>query len=186
MVEAINCLIGPAISILISLFKRIKCPKIQAVVIPKFSGKTSFINTVNSNELLLLDLEANVKLTMTADEQAQLDKLTGQSFNLHYFPICKAYLNDIIKKNPGKSFVVFVSSIDLAKYCQIKSIHSFVPCSELSDRIKQNLGEHMQKAFDNCKNDILVKLKPNQLHVFSSWENLAQQLCAKFNLVSKL
>ncbi len=185
--ESLSCVIGPAFGVFKFLFKRIKCPQIVAVCVPRFSGKSTFINSVSSNEYLLLDLEANVKLVMTDEERNQLQSLQGNpSYDLHYKPIAKKYLDRIREEHKGKSILIFVSSLELAEYCGIKKVFTYVPSQTLSDQIKTQLNGENQRIFETCKNQLMCQLKPKQLNTFDTFLNLASQLKDKFKLVSKL
>jgi hypothetical protein len=185
-VESLACLVGPVIALL-KAFGKVKCPHMAGVVIPRYAGKTTFTQSITSNDYLILDLEENVKMMMSENEKAQLLSLQGSpSFNLHYYPLCLKYLDEIRANHKGKSIIVFLSSLELAQYCKIKTLHTYIPCSKLCDEIKARLGQDAQKVFETCKNDLLVKLKPKQLNVYSSFEQLTDFLCAKFKLVSKL
>jgi hypothetical protein len=186
-IENLGCLISPVILILSKLFKNVKCPQVVAVVVPRFGGKSNFIQSVSSNDYLLLDLEENVKMMMSDNEKAQLESLQGSnSFNLHYFPLVNKYLKSVIADHPNKNILVFVSSLDLAKYCGIKTIQAFVPSSSLCDSIKGSLAGDVQRLFDASKNDLLVKLKPKQLNVYNSWTQLNELISDKFHLTSRL
>lgn len=185
--EFLTCVVSPVLFLMGKMCKNIKCPKVVAVVVPRFGGKSTFIQSVSSNNYLLLDLEENVKMMMTDSEKSQIESLQGSnSFNLHYYPLVKKYLKSIVLDHPNKNIVVFVSSLDLAKYCEIKTINAFVPSSNLCDTIKAGLSGEAQKLFDTSKNDLLVKLKPKQLNVYDSWLKLGELLSDKFDLTSKL
>lgn len=186
-IEALSCLVGPVIGLVKLVFKKSKCPQIVAVCVPRFSGKSTFINSVSSNDYLLLDLEANVKLVMTDEEKTQLQSLQGNpSYDLHYKPIAKKYLDKIREEHKGKSIIVFVSSLELCKYCGIKKVHTFIPSQSLTEQIKGQANGENQRAFEACRNQLLCQLKPKQLNTYDTFLNLAQQLKDKFNLVSKL
>lgn len=187
VIENLACIATPILLGLSKIFKSVKCNHLVAVVVPRFGGKSSFIQSVSSNNYLLLDLEENVKMMMSDNERLQLESLQGSnSFNLHYFPLVNKYLKDIVENHPNKNILVFVSSLDLAKYCKIKTVNAFVPSSNLCDSIKAGLTGELQKLFDASKNDLLVRLKPKQLNVYNSWEQLSELLSDRFGLTSKL
>ena len=127
------CIILPLVKGFYNMLKKVKCAGISGVCAPHHSGKSHFINSVVSKKYALLDLEENVRLLMSAEEKAILNNMSeSSSKELHYFPLCKKYLEQIKKDHRGKKLIVFSSNYDLLVYCGIVDILTYVPNNSLS------------------------------------------------------
>ena len=164
----------------------VKCGQMIAIVIPRFSGKSTFINSVNSTNYLLLDLEENVTLEMTDAERAKLGGLVGNaSYNLHYFPICRDYLKKIRDNHKNKAILVFCSDMELVKYLGIPKVYAYAPSNQLSERIKTNLPEAERAKYDQSRLELLIHNKEKMIS-FNDFNTLTQSVINKFHLTMKL
>lgn len=182
------CIVAPLAHILFKLFKKVKCGgPMVGICAPHYSGKSYFINSVNSKKYALLDLEANIDLHMTADERNLLKNLNSEnsSRNLHYFPIAKRYLDEIKKNHKGKKILVFSSNYELLEYCGIKYILSYVPSNSLSDNIKLNLDEQAKMIFDSNRVDLMLKAG-KKLISYNNFDDFNKDIINKFKLQIKL
>lgn len=180
------CVIMPILKATYNILKKIKCSNTIGICAPYYSGKSYFINSVMSKKYALLDLEANVELHMTKEEKDLLTNLgENSSKDLHYFPICKKYLEQIKKNHKGKKLLVFSSNNELLKYCGIYEIFNFVPSNSLADNIKLNLTEQQKKEFEANRIALMLKAS-NKVISFNSFDDFGKELVNKFKLQMKL
>lgn len=181
------CLIRPVLSVLSKFIKSIRCHQLVAIVSHHKAGKSHFINSIQSKDWLILDLEENVKMNLTENEKVHLNKFIGNSsFNIHYYPKCREYLDDVEKNHKNKNIIVFCSDYDLVKYLKIKTVYCFAPSNNLSEMIKNNIQDE-----DELKNYNENRLKVildagSKLITFNSFDEFSQKLISKFKLQQKL
>lgn len=182
----LSCFLAPLAKLIWSGIKKIKCPQDVAIVAPHYSGKSFFVNSVSSKKFALLDLEENVRLHLSKEEKELLASLNNNSsYNLHYFPVVKKYLQQIKKDHKGKNLIIFSSNYELLEFCGIKNIMSFVPSNELSNNIKLTLDEDKKKQFDSSRVDLMLKAGDNLIS-FNSFDDFGKQIINKFKLQAKL
>lgn len=166
-----------------------KKDKISAVVIPRYCGKSSFINEVSSEKYLLFDLEANVNFKMTDNERNQLESMkANSSYRLHYYPICKKYFEEVKINHKDKNIIIFCSDVDLVHYCGINNIHAFVPSSKFCKDVKALMNsDECRSLFESNKLEILTKIKQKYLHVYDSFSGLHEGIFKLYpNITVKL
>ena len=121
-VSILGCLARPLLSA-VGKLRKVDCGSVNAVVLPRYSGKSTFINSVSSKDYLLLDLESNIQLELSEAERQKLQSLVGNSsYNLHWFPIARDYLKKIRENHKHKRLIVFCSDLELVKYLGIKNV----------------------------------------------------------------
>ena len=185
-INRLCCLCSPVARCFRSLKSGVKCGQMIAIVIPRFSGKSQFINSVNSTNYLLLDLEENVTLEMTEVERTKLQGLIGNaSYNLHYFPICRDYLKKIRDNHKNKAILVFCSDMELVKYLGISKIYAYAPSNQLSERIKADLPEADRAKYEQSRLELLIHNK-EKMFSFNDFNQLTQSIINKFKLTMKL
>lgn len=180
------CIALPIIRAVVGLVKKIKCSSTVGVCAPHYSGKSYFINSVISKKYALLDLESNVELHMKPEEKQLLNSIgENSSKNLHYFPICKKYLEEVKKNHKGKKLIVFSSNYELLEYCGISDIMSFVPSNSLADNIKLNLNENDKKDFDANRIALMLKAGSKVLS-YNTFDDFGKAIINKYKLQMKL
>ncbi len=185
MESILSCFIAPLVKMAIEGIKKIKCQGDVAICAPHNSGKSFFINNVSSKKFALLDLEENVALHLSKEEKELLGALDNNSSkNLHYFPLCKKYLQEIKKNHKGRNLIIFSSNFELLEYCGLKKIYSFVPSNSLTENIKLNLNEEQKKIFESSRIDLMLKAK--DITSFNSFDDFNKSLINKYKLQAKL
>lgn len=187
MASELLCLVRPALTVLSKIFKSIKCHQVVAIVSHHKAGKSHFINNVQSKDWLLLDLEENVKMNMTDAEKDHLNKFVGNSsFNVHYYPKCAQYLQQVEANHKNKSIIVFCSDLDLVKYLKIKTVYSFAPSNNLSEMIKNNITDEEEiKRYNENRLNVILNAG-SKLITFNSFDEFASKIINKFKLQQKL
>lgn len=185
MADALLCLVRPLLSGVVKLISGATCNKVVAVVVPRYCGKSHFVNSISADSTLLLDLEENITLQLSADEKEKLQSLVGNSsYNLHYFPICKKYLEETKKNHKFKRIVIFVSDLSLVKYLGIKEVHTFIPSNTLTRTLGDTLTEDKKSKLEESRLALLLATK--KINTFSDFGELSKALIDKFKLQQKL
>lgn len=185
-VSILGCLARPLFSVLGKL-KKVDCGSVNAVVLPRCAGKSTFINSVSSKDYLLLDIEENLKLELSEAERSKLQSLVGNSsYNLHYFPLARDYLKKIRENHKHKRLVIFCSDLELVKYLGIKNVFTYVPSNGLSERIKMGLEEEQRAVYEQSRMELLIHAKDKALTAYNDFTALAQMISAQFKLAQKL
>jgi predicted lipase len=186
-VSELLCLVRPILGVLSKIFKSIKCHQLVAIVSHHKSGKSHFINSVQSKDWLILDLEENVKINLNDGERDHLNKFNGNtSFSVHYYPLCKKYLDSVEANHKGRNIIVFCSDLDLVKYLKIKQVYSFAPSNNLSEMIRNNItDENDQKKYDENRLTTILNAGA-KLITFNSFDDFSNKLITKFKLQQKL
>lgn len=187
--ETLLCLIKPLIVIITTLYKKINCSKLYGVTIPKHSGKSYLVSMCLGNDTELLDIEANVSLSLTEAEKETLKSFesSNSSYNLQYYPLCRKYLEQVRKDFKNKNIIVFSSNYDLLVYCGVakSNIKTYVPSNDLSNNIRQNLNEHDKKIFDSSRIELMLK-GAKKLISYHSFDDMNKDIIHKFKLSIKL
>lgn len=179
------CFLRPIYSILTKI--RCNSGSLSAIVIPRFSGKSTFVSTVCSKEYLLLDIESNIQLSLTEEEKSRLNSLVGNSsFNLHFYPLAKAYLTNIQQNHKNRKIIVVSSDLELVKYLGIKYILAYVPTNTLGDAVKANLSEEQKAIYEQSRIDLLINIKQKDISSFTDFQSLTQMIMNKYKLSQKL
>jgi hypothetical protein len=185
-VSAIACLFRPLLNFL-GKAKNINCGSLTAIIIPRFSGKSTLISSVVSRTHLLLDIEENVKLELTEQEKVKLNSLVGNSsFNLHYYPIVRDYILKVRNNHKHKKIVIVCSDIELVKYLNIKNHFCYVPSNSLTENIKTNLADTEKTIYEQSRLDLLVNVNQKDITSYSDFATLANMIIGKFKLAQKL
>lgn len=183
--SSLLCFLKPLLNIL----KKVRCPstKLHGICIPRYAGKSTFCANVSSNSYLILDLENNLRLSLTPEELVRIDTLVGNSsFNIHYFPLALKYVKEIQKNHQNKELIIICSDIDLIKYLNIKNIYCYIPSNHLGDIIKSNLSDKEREVYEASRINLLMNVKQKYTSSFSDFGALANLLNTKFKLSQKL
>lgn len=179
------CFLRPIYSILTT----IKCNSgsLTAIIIPRFCGKSTLISSLASKEYLLLDIEQNLKLSLSPEEQLRLNTLVNDSsWSLHYYPLARKYLHEIQQNHKNRKIIVVCSDLELVKYLQIKTIVAYLPNGSLGDAIKSNLTEEQKLIYENSRIDLLINVKQKLVSSYTDFQSLTQMVINKFKLSQKL
>ncbi len=188
--STLMCILTGGVSLLYRACKSVKCGNIKCIVIPTKCGKSTLIGNLTDFNFKILDLEENALLSLSQEERDKLNQMKGNSsFNLHYYPLVKKYLDNIKENFKHNNLLIFCSDIELAKYCGItkKNIYSFVPSNRLTNEIlnrvvSQNTTE--KQIFESSRLNVL--LKNINLKSYDSYDELKNLVMNKFKLKSKL
>lgn len=185
MAEAALCLVRPVLNALGSLLKKMTCNSVVAVVLPRHCGKSSFINSITAKDSLLLDIEENVQLEMSEGERTKLQTLSGNaSYNLHYFPICRDYLNKVKKNHKFKKIIVLCSDLELCRYLGISAVFTFVPSNSLAKTLGEAFPEDQKARFEESRLSLLLGTK--KIYTFNGFDDLHKMIIQRFKLQQKL
>lgn len=187
--DSLICLVRPLLMGLKAIFKKVDCGKIEAVVAPRFSGKSHLVSQAIGKKYKLLDLEENIKLHLTADEKQMLSSFesSNASYNLHYYPLVKKYLIELRKNWKHQNLLIFSSDYELLKYCGMSDsqINVFIPSNSLATAITSNLNEHDQRLFDSSRTELMLK-GSDKVVSYSSFDDMNKLIIAKWKLQNKL
>lgn len=179
------CLIRPLLSGIGSLLKKATCNRVVAVVLPRHCGKSTFINSISVGDTLLLDIEENVQLEMSEAERSKLQNLSGNaSYNLHYFPICRDYLNKVKTNHKFKKIIVLCSDLELCKYLGISAVFTFVPSNSLARTLSDAFPEDKKARFEESRLSLLLGTK--KIFTFNGFDDLNKMIIERFKLQQKL
>ena len=159
------------------------------ICIPRYSGKSTLCNSLDSTEYHIVDLEQLCQLQMTEAEKQTLEKMSAQSvksYSLHYYPLAKKYLDELRKSHKGKKFLVVASSVELLKYCKIKTIRSYVPSNALTKNIQDNLTEVEARLFASSRVDIMLQSSKKALNSFNAFDDMVRDIAHVFKLQQRL
>jgi hypothetical protein len=185
-VSTLACLVKPVLTLLKKLVN-INCGSISAVVIPRHAGKSSFVSTVSSKEFILLDVEENIKMNLSPEENLRLNSLVGNSsWALHYYPIVRDYVIKTQNNHKNKKIVILCSDLELIKYLNIKNVLSFVPSNTLSENIKNSLDEATKLVYEASRMDILINTDVKKITSYADFGQLSNALISKFKLQQRL
>lgn len=189
MADSLICLVRPMLKLVKILFNKVDCGSIIAICAPRFSGKSHLISQTIGKKYKLLDLEQNIMLHLTSDEKQMLTSFesSNESYNLHYYPLCKKYLVELKKNWKHKALIIFSSDFELLKYCGLTDdkINVFIPSNSLADAIRANLNEHDTKLFDNSRTELMLK-GSKKVNAYSSFDDFNKMIISKFKLQNKL
>jgi hypothetical protein len=197
--ESVACLVVPTVTIARSLFN-MNCGKLSGVVIPAGCGKTELCKSFQTNKYILLDLEAVLKLELTAEQLTKLDqfKAAGEmaSYNNYYYPIAREYINSLRENFKHKNIIVFASDADLLAYCKVGKILQLAPSNKLFeqtivvDAITKAVGgaPHQDAIKDQLKagRDSVIRAAGKSLKVYNDFGQLQDMIADKFRLKLKL
>jgi hypothetical protein len=187
--EALLCLIKPLVVIVTTLYQKVNCSRLYGVCIPKHSGKSYLVSMCLGDNIELLDLEANLNLHLTESEKETLKSFesSNSSYNLHYYPLARKYLEEVRKNFKHKNIMVFSSNYDLLVYCGVSksNIKTYVPSNDLSNNIRNNLNDHDKKIFDSSRIELMLK-GANKLISYHSFDDMNKDIIRKFKLSIKL
>lgn len=181
MTSEMLCFLVPIIRTTISFIRHIKCgADIYGIIIPQKSGKTSFVSQISSSKYCLIDLDENIKVVLTSEEQDKIDKLNETSRKLHLFPLAKKYVKELRTQHRDKKLIILSSSLELVEYCGInkKDIYNFAPSNSLSKHIKCQLSEEHKASFEHSK--LELALKADSLITYNSFEDLSKEIMTRF------
>lgn len=181
MTSEMLCFIMPIIRGILSAVRHIRCgADIYGVIVPRKSGKSMFVSQISSSKYCLIDLDENIKVILSTEEQAKIDKLNETSRKLHLFPLCKKYVAELRKQHRDKKLIILSSSLELVEYCGIhkKDIYNFSPSATLSETIKCSLSVEEQAEFEHNKLELV--LRADSLTTYNSFEDLGKEIMTKF------
>jgi hypothetical protein len=187
-----GCLFSLGMSMLVKMLKKkCLCNKIVGIVVPSKSGTTQLVNSLNlTDESIVLDLSENIKLTLNEKELEMFNTINRQSpsYMIHILPLYKRYFEQIKKDFKGRRIILVSSNSKELEYCGIakKLIHSFVPNSEFTKIIADNLPEEQRAMFEASRLELLLNAKERQRSVFKSFDDLKEKIVAKYKLSVKI
>lgn len=187
-----SCLFSLGVSMFVRLLKKkCLCNKILGIVVPSKAGTTQLINSLAlTDEVVILDLAENIKLTLNDKELEMFNTLNRQSpsYMIHVMPLYKRYFEQIKKDFKGKRILLVSSNSKEIEYCGIakKKIHSFVPNSDFTKIISDNLPEEQKQIFEASRLELLLNAKERQRTVFKSFDDLKEKIVAKYKLSVKI
>lgn len=181
MTSEMLCFLLPIVRAAVSFVRHIRCgADIYGVIIPQKSGKSSFVSQISSSKYCLIDLDENIKVVLSSEEQAKIDKLNETSRKLHLFPLAKKYVKELRQQHRDKKLIILSSSLELVEYCGIhkKDIYNFSPSNTLSEHIKCQLSEEQKASFEHSKLELV--LRADSLITYNSFDDLAKEIMNKF------
>ncbi len=187
-----GCLFSLGVSMLVRMLKKkCLCNKILGIVVPSKSGTTQLVNSLNlTDDCVILDLAENIKLTLNEKELEMFNTLNRQSpsYMIHILPLYKRYFEKIKKDFKGKRIILVSSNSKEIEYCGVakKLIHSFVPNTEFTKIIADNLPEEQRSMFEASRLELLLNAKERQRTVFKSFDDLKEKIVAKYKLSVKI
>lgn len=157
--------------------------KIECIVMPKSSGKSSLISFLeqhNTDKIMFIDIEEYVKNTHKIE-----------SSNPLFVVKCKEYLNELKNNVCKKRIVLLVSTVQVAKdLCNKKSINCYIPSNELYQEIKKMVNESQKEPVDRSRNGLLLAInKSKQLKAvnqYSTFKELHQLIINHFKLTNNV
>lgn len=187
-----SCLFSLGVSMLVKMLKKkCLCNKILGIVIPSKSGATNLTNGLNlTDDCVILDISENIKFTLNEKELEMFNTLDRQSpsYLVHVMPLYRRYFEKVKKDFKGRRIILVSSNSKELEYCGIKKkhIHSFVPNSEFSKIIEDNLPEAQRLIFSSSRMELLLNAKEKQRTVYKSFDDLKEKIVSKYKLSVKI
>lgn len=187
-----SCLFSLGVSMLVKMLKKkCLCNKVLGVVIPSKSGATQLTNGLNlTDDCVILDISENIKFTLNEKELEMFNTLDRQSpsYLVHVMPLYRRYFEKVKKDFKGRRIILVSSNSKELEYCGIKkgAIHSFVPNSEFSKIIEDNLPEAQRQIFSASRMELLLNAKEKQRTVYKSFDDLKEKMVVKYKLSVKI
>jgi hypothetical protein len=191
-VSVAGCLFSMGVSMLVRMLKKkCLCNKVLGIIVPSKAGTTQLVNSLNlTDDCVILDLAENIKLTLNEKELEMFNTLNRQSpsYMIHILPLYKRYFEQIKKDFKGKRIILVSSNSKEIEYCGVnkKLIHSFVPNSEFTKIIGDNLPEDQKVMFEASRLELLLNAKEANRSVFKSFDDLKEKIVAKYKLSVKI
>lgn len=187
-----SCLFSLGVSMLVKMLKKkCLCNKILGVVIPSKSGASHLTNGLNlTDDCVILDISENIKFTLNDKELEMFNTLDRQSpsYLVHVMPLYRRYFEKVKKDFKGRRIILVSSNSKELEYCGIKknAIHSFVPNTDFSKIIEDNLPEAQRQIFSASRMELLLNAKEKQRTVFKSFDDLKEKMVVKYKLSVKI
>lgn len=161
------------------------------IVSHRKAGKTSLVNSLDSNKYVIIDLD-DLSSYVECDEVRKLQELkdTNKSlYDLLYKDIVKASLTKVKKQLGSKRLLCFCSDYELASYLfKESSVYCAIASNSFRNTIREGCeSEQEKRAFNSSVEDLLQHLHKNKpLIVYNSYTELQGSICRLLNISNKI
>lgn len=192
MAETIVCSLFKFLPNIINFLRGIRCrSSLNGLVLPL--GKSQLVKNLQAHQkdMKLIDLEEQVKLEISKEENDKLQELKSrgeiQTYSQKFKVLSKTYVESLRKNFPKEKFILVASDMDILVYCGVKkrNIVSFVPSNMFWKQISESIEDGSLKAvYETARQNLIINNK--SLNVFSTFEELYSVASRLFGLKAVL
>jgi hypothetical protein len=152
-------------------------------------GKSQLVKSLQAHQknLKLIDLESQVLLECSKEEQEKLQDLKNkqemQTYNQKFKVLAKDYVKSLRTNFKNEKFILVASDMELLVYCGVKknNITSFVPSNAFWKQIGEAIEDPTIKAvYESARQTLIINNK--SLNVFSNYDELYSMCSRLFGL----
>lgn len=186
--DTVVCALFKVVPTILNWIRGIKCSApLNGLVLP--IGKSQLVKSLQAHQknLKLIDLESQVLLEITKEEQEKLQELKNkqemQTYNQKFKVLAKEYVKSLRTNFKKEKFILVASDMDLLVYCgcQKNNITSFVPSNAFWKQISESIEDGTLKAvYESARQSLIINNK--SLNVFSNFDELYSMCSRLFGL----
>jgi hypothetical protein len=178
MAETLACALFKFVPTIINWLRGVKCSSpLNGLVLP--FGKSQLVKSLQAHQknLKLIDLEAQVLLEISTEDQQKLQELKNkqevQTYSQKFKVLAKTYVESLRKNFKKEKFILVASDMDLLIYCGVKksNITSFVPSNAFWKQISESMDDPtLRQVYEMARQNLIINNK--SLNVFSDFSEL--------------
>lgn len=191
--ETVSCLFGMGLKFLFNRLQKINCIDFVGVAVHSQGGKSTLAKSLQAtrDNALILDLEENVKISLTEEKSRQLqaykNNMELSTYNSLFYIYAKEFVETLRKNYPKRRIILLSSDPELLKYC-VKNIKilACITSNELFTKILNNqTNEEIKKLIEQTRTNLMTT-NYRKAFIYNNFDDLTRFICEKLDLKNKL